>query len=431
MPILGAGLSHKTAPVEIRERLSISEKKLPEATRKLLEFPSISEGVILSTCNRTEIYVVTGDIKSGKSDVVSFLAKYHDVEENIFSDALYFYSEEETIKHLFMVASSLDSMVIGEAQILGQVKQAYNVAYQCDATSTILNRLFLSAIECGKRVRTETAIGESPVSVSYAAVQLAKNVFETLEGRAVMVVGAGEMSELTIKHLISNGANPVLVTNRTFSKARELAEEFCGVAVPYDERFEKMSGADIVISSTGAPSYVIGKPDVQKLIRSRKFRPIFMIDIAVPRDIDPEVGKLENVFLYDIDDLNHVVDEGLQERKREAERGKSLIEEDVEEFLVWLSTLDVVPAIKALNKFASDVKQVELDRAFRKLKDLNEKEREAVKALAKGVLRKILHKPIVRMKEASTKNRGYKYVEAVKYLFELDELIRKEDDSDG
>jgi glutamyl-tRNA reductase len=421
MPIIGAGLSHKTAPIEIREKLSISESDLPKALHLLTSKDSISEAVILSTCNRTEIYAVTDDPEAGREDIVEFLSEYHQFDKQAFIEALYFFTEDEVVKHLFRVASSLDSMVIGEAQILGQVKDAYQIAYENKSTSLVLNRLFRHAVECGKRVRTETAIGEAPVSVSYAAVQLAKTVFESLENRPVMVVGAGKMSVLTIRHLVSNGANPIMVTNRTYSRAEEIACEFNGVAVPFDERFERMAEADIVISSTGAQNYVITSDDVKNIIRKRKGRPIFFIDIAVPRDVDPKVAELENVFVYDIDDLKHVVDENLKERQREAQKAEKIVEEELREFLDWLATLDVVPTIKELNRMAQEIKEAELEKALRRLNGLDEEQIEAVKALAHGIVNKMLHKPIVKVKEAAAKKRGYRYVVALRYLFGLDE----------
>ncbi len=426
MPVIGVGLNHKTAPVEIREKLSIHDSELPKALSMLISKDTVSEAVILSTCNRTEIYAVVEDIESGRKDVIDFLRDYHELNDDRFVDSIYFYTEEQVVKHLFRVASSLDSMIIGEAQILGQVKQAYQVAHENKATALVLNRLFRHAIECGKRVRTETAIGEAPVSISYAAVQLAKNVFESLENRPVMVVGAGKMSVLTIRHLVSNGANPIMVTNRTFSRAEEIACEFSGVAVPFDEKFEKMAEADIVISSTGAPDYVIRKEDVRELMKKRRGKPIFFIDIAVPRDVDPEVGELENVFLYDIDDLKHVVDENLKEREKEAQKAERIVEDEVNEFLDWLLTLDVVPTIKELNRIAHEIREQELEKALKRLNGLDEKQVEAVKALAHGITNKLLHTPIVKVKEAAARKRGYRYVVALRYLFGLDE-DRKED----
>ena len=430
MPIVGAGLSHKTAPIEIREKLSISDKSLPKALSLLLEKSTVSEAVILSTCNRTEIYAVVSDVEKGKQEIVDFMSEYHRFDRQAFVDSMYFLTEEQVVKHLFRVASSLDSMVIGEAQILGQVREAYKIAYENNATATILNRLFRHAVECGKRVRTETAIGEAPVSVSYAAVQLAKNVFESLENRPVMVVGAGKMSVLTIKHLVSNGANPIMVTNRTFARAEEIACEFNGIAVPFEERFEKMVQADIVISSTGAQDYVITAEDVKKIIRQRRGRPIFFIDIAVPRDVDPRVSEFENVFVYDIDDLKHVVDENLKERQKEAIKAEKIIEEEVHEFLNWLTTLDVVPAIKELTRFAQEIKEKELEKALKRLNGLDSSQLEVVKALAHGIVNKMIHMPIVRVKQAAAQKSGYQYVAALRYLFGLDQDSGKEDGSE-
>ncbi len=420
MPIIGAGLSHKTAPVEVRERLSINEEKLPEALERLSTYDTIAEAVILSTCNRTEIYVVATDLEKGKEQIVNFLSVYHEVPENTFSDCLYFLNERKTVHHLFRVVSSLDSMVVGEAQILGQVKQSYMIAYENGNTGTILNRLFRHALECGKKVRSDTAIGEMPVSVSYAAVQLAKTVFESLEKRPVMVIGAGKMSELTIKHLVSNGASPILVTNRTFKRAKELAEKFCGIAIPFEEKFEKMSEADIVISSTGAPSYIITRDDALNVMRARRFKPIFFIDIAVPRDVEPGIGEIENVFLYDIDDLKAVVDESLRERKQEAEKGEEIVREEVEKFMSWLGSLDVVPTIKELREKMESIREMELSKALSRLSKLDDREKEVVKALASGIINKVLHTPIVKLKEKANEKDVYECVDTIRHLFELD-----------
>lgn len=421
MPIIGAGLSHKTAPVEVRERLSITEDKLPEALEKLSSYDTIAEVVILSTCNRTEIYVVATDLEKGKEQIVNFLSSYHEVPEETFSDCIYFLNERKTVHHLFRVVSSLDSMVVGEAQILGQVKQSYMIAYENGDTGVIFNRLFRHALECGKKVRSDTAIGEMPVSVSYAAVQLAKTVFESLEKRPVMVIGAGKMSELTIKHLVSNGAAPILVTNRTFKRAKELAEKFCGIAVPFDKKFEKMAEADIVISSTGAPSCIVTREDALNVMKARRSRPIFFIDIAVPRDVEPEIGEIENVFLYDIDDLKAVVEESLKERKHEAEKGEEIVKEEVEEFMSWLGSLDVVPTIRELRGKVEDIKEAELDKALSRLSNLDDREKEVVKALASGIINKVLHTPIVRLKEKANEKDVYECVDTIRHLFDLDQ----------
>ncbi len=303
MHIVVAGLSHKTAPVEVREKLSFGENRLEEALHHLVAHEHLSEAVIISTCNRTEVYLV------------------------------------------YRVVSSLDSMVVGEAQILGQVKSAYSHAFEAGVTNVVLNRLFRQALSVGKKVRTETEIGESAVSISYAAVELAKKVFEDLEGRVVMVIGAGEMSELTAMHLVESGASSVLVSNRTFERAVEIAKRFGGKAVKFDAMLNHMVDADIVISSTGAPHFVLKREDVALIMHRRRGKPIFFIDIAVPRDIDPEVNKLDNAYLYDIDDLQAVVNTNIAERDREGQRAELIIDKEVEDFAAWLNSLEVVPTI--------------------------------------------------------------------------------------
>ncbi len=420
MHIVIAGLSHKTAPVEIREKLTFPAETQDEALHALLSYKNISEGVILSTCNRTEIYIVANNLEEGKKDTVRFLCDYHGFKSDELSPYLYFHDSVEAVHHLFRVVASLDSMVVGEAQILGQVKEAYEYAFDAGAANIIVNRLFRQAFSVGKKVRTETEIGESAVSISYAAVELAKKVFGELEGRTVMIVGAGEMSELTAKHLLANGVSSVLVTNRTFERAVELAERFNGHAVEFDNLFEAMTNADIIISSTGAPHYVISKEGVAKAIYRRRNRPIFFIDIAVPRDIEPGVNDIYNAFLYDIDDLQSVVDANLAERAREAKKAESIVEKEVSEFIFWLSCLEVVPTISALKERADDIKEIELSKALSRLGTLNEKQKETIKALASGIVNKILHQPIVRIKECSDRKDGYVYVESLRHLFGLE-----------
>ncbi|MDP3013201.1 MAG: glutamyl-tRNA reductase, partial [Candidatus Subteraquimicrobiales bacterium] len=352
MLLLLVGLSHKTAPVEIREKIAFSENKLVGALNSLLKYDTISEAVIISTCNRSEIYVATNDIDKGKKNVIDFLSSYHGLKPKEITDFLYFKIALDVVYHLFRVASSLDSMVVGEAQILGQVKEAYTRAFEAGATNVILNRLFRHAFSVGKRVRTETEIGESAVSISYAAVELAKKVFENLEGKTIMIIGAGKMSELTAKHLLASGVTSVIVSNRTYDKATELAKQFNGRAVRFDEYINYMVEADIVISSTGAPHYVIKKEDVVKVMQLRKHKPIFFIDIAVPRDVEPEVNNVYNAYLYDIDDLESVVEVNILERKREAEKSETIVNAEVEDFFAWLNVLEVAPTIAALKEMA-------------------------------------------------------------------------------
>ncbi|MBI4743402.1 MAG: glutamyl-tRNA reductase [Actinobacteria bacterium] len=421
MQIIIVGLSHKTAPVEYREQLSFSEALCAEALQELSKCKDITESVILSTCNRTEIYAVTENVKEGQNSIIHFLSSYRNLDENELVKHLYFYDSVNAVNHLFRVVSSLDSMVIGEAQILGQAKEAYEIAFNTGTTGAILNRFFRHAFSVGKKVRTDTEIGESAVSISYAAVELAKKVFGSLENRTVMVVGAGEMSELTAKHLISNGIKTVLVANRTYERAVEFAERFNGKAVRFDDLFNQMVHTDIIISSTGSPSYIIKKSDVLKVMQARRNRSIFFIDIAVPRDIDPKVNNIYNVFLYDIDDLQSVVDANMADRSKEAKKAEVIIGQEIEDFVSWLSSLEVVPTISALKKQAERIRQMELEKALIKLNGLSEREKEIIEVLTNGIINKLFHKPIVYVKECANKKDGYLYIEALRSLFDLDE----------
>ncbi|MBS3910085.1 MAG: glutamyl-tRNA reductase [Actinobacteria bacterium] len=430
MHVIIAGLSHKTAPVEIREKVTYPEQVLSESLHALIGYPSINEAVIVSTCNRMEIYVVANDLDKGKDHIIQFICDCHSLTRDQIRDYLYFHEGKRTMHHLFRVASSLDSMVVGEAQILGQIKTAYNAAFENDATSTIFNRLFRHALLTGKRVRTETEIGENAVSISYAAVELAKRVFDSLEGRTVMLIGAGEMIELTATHLISNGANKVIVTNRTFDRAEALARRFNGKAVPFDEFIDHMAFADIVISSTGAPHTVVGKGHVTQVMHKRKNKPIFFIDIAVPRDIDPEVANIYNVFAYDIDDLDSVVQTNLEERKKAAEIAEAIVDNEVGHFSAWLSTLEVAPAIASLRQHAELIRKQELEKHLRKLPNLTESEINTLNAMTCAIVNKILHKPIVKTKEYSNRKDGYQYVDSFRLLFDLEEE-EEQDDSPG
>ena len=422
MYLLVGGLSHKTAPVEIRETLEISLMKLDEALNDLLVRPSVKEGVIVSTCNRTEIYTIASEVPAGKEDILQFLSHYHEWDPGELAKYLYFYDNREAINHLFKVTSSLDSMVVGEAQILGQVKEAYAHALDRKATSIILNRLFNHAIAVGKKARSQTSIGESAVSISYAAVELAKQIFEDLTGHAVMILGAGEMGELTVQHLVDNGVSSVLVANRTPKRAEELAKRFKGRAVPFDRLVDYVAEADIVISSTAAQEYVINRKDMGRVISKRRGKPIFLIDIAVPRDIDPRVNKLENVFLYDIDDLEGVVKTNVAEREKEARKVHTIIHSEVDEFSSWLHSLDVTPTIAALRKKADEIKAAEVEKIMNKLNGLSEREKNLVRTLAGGIINKLLHQPIVKIKESTRQKDGYVYVESLRQLFDLQEV---------
>lgn len=427
MHIIVAGLSHKTAPVEIREKVTFPEQVLSDALHVLIGYPSINEAVILSTCNRMEIYVVASDIEKGKDNITQFICDYHQLKRDKLEKYLYFHEDNRSVLHLFRVASSLDSMVLGEAQILGQVKTAYNAAFEAEATSTILNRLFRHALLSGKRVRTETEIGESAVSISYAAVELAKKVFESLNGRTAMLVGAGEMIELTATHLVSNGVSKVIVTNRTFERAESLASKYNGTAVAFNDFVDHMVHADIVISSTGAPHCVITKQHVSHVMQKRKNKPIFFIDIAVPRDVDPEVANLYNVFAYDIDDLDSVVQTNLEERKKAAGIAEEIVEVEVSNFNSWLTSLEVAPVIATLRRKAEEIRIKELEKHLRKLPNLTESEINTLNALTSAIINKMLHKPIVNLKQCANQKDGYLYVESLRVLFDIEDENEVED----
>ena len=414
------GLSHKTAPVEIREKLTFPAHRQEEALSLLTSTPAVSEAVIVSTCNRTEIYAVTAADVDGPAAVIDFLAEYHDLDRHELVRYLYIVEGEAVVRHLFRVVASLDSMVVGEAQILGQVKEAYEYAFEAGACQRIFNKLFRQSFEVGKRVRNETEIGENAVSISYAAVELAKKVFDSLNGRCVLVIGAGKMSELTARHLVSNGVRKVLVANRTYERAVELAHRFSGEAIEYDHLFERMVEADIVISSTAATEYVVRKEHVAEHRRARKGRPLFFIDIAVPRDIDPSVNDLNDVYVYDIDSLNGVVETNLEERMREAERAEVIIGEEMGEFERWLESLEVVPTVAAMRAKAEQIRLAELERAMKRLGGLSDKEMQTVEALTCSIVNKMLHGPTERLKKVSTEKDGYEYVEAARFLYGLD-----------
>lgn len=419
MHLVLVGLSHKTAPVAIREKLTFPAPVQPDALARLTAIDGIREAVIVSTCNRTEVYVVASSEEGGVDSVMTFLAEYHELDRHELARYLYIVTGDAVVRHLFRVVASLDSMVVGEAQILGQVKEAYEHGFDADATARVFNKLFRQSFEVGKRVRTETAIGESAVSISYAAVELAKKVFDTLDGRTILILGAGKMSELTAKHLVSNGVARVLVANRTLERAQEMAERFNGTAIPYDRLYEGIREADIVISSTAATEYVITKRDLAPVARTRT-RPLFLIDIAVPRDIDPDVNDLGGVFLYDIDDLSGVVESNLEERMAEARRAEGIIDEEIAFFFAWVESMEVVPTVAAIRAKAEVIREIELEKALKRL-DLSDKDRKTVEALTCAIVNKMLHGPTARLKKAAAGKDGYEYMEVARALYGLED----------
>ncbi|NOX96782.1 MAG: glutamyl-tRNA reductase [Nitrospirae bacterium] len=422
MKIVVVGLNHRTAPLGMREKLAFPERSLGEALKKLLEHQHIREGVILSTCNRVEIYTVVDGFEEGKAALKDFLEDYHQMKFLEIEDKLYLYTGPEVVSHLFRVASSLDSLVVGEAQILGQVKAAYSRAHENSGTGKILNSLFQKSFRVAKEVRTNTDIAKSPTSVSSVAVELAGKIFGNLSGKKVLLLGAGEMSEITARCLSSSGVTSVLVSNRTFSRAEELAGKFQGRAVKFDKFIDEMVHADIIISSTNAPHYVIKKEDILNIMPLRRHRPIFFIDIAVPRDIEPEVNRIDNVYLYNMDDLKAVSEENLKLRQKEMERCLPIIERETAQFMNWLSSLESAPTIVALKRRAEEVCRKEVERSLLRLGKSSAAEREEISSLARRLVQELLHRPITCLKKQAGKRNGYLYAATVRDLFDLDEF---------
>ena len=399
MKVFIAGLNYKIADVDVREKLAFNGPKLEEGLTKFKELPEVQEAIILSTCNRVELYANVRDTVKASESIKTFLSEFHNINRESLNDALYIYDDIKAVGHIFRVASSLDSMVIGEPQILGQLKDAFELAHKKKTTGILLNRLMKKAISVAKRVRTETRIAENAVSISFAAVELAKKIFTDLSKKVFMLLGAGEMAELAAKHLISNGVKEVIVSNRTYERACELAKEFNGRPVRFDEFIQEMICADIVICSTGASDYVLKKSQMQKVMKERKQRPVFIIDISVPRNIDPETNDLDNVYLYNIDDLQGVVDANRFERQKEAEKAERLVEEEVETFFKWQSSLDSVPTIIALREKAEEIKKEELDKLLSKFPGIGEKEKKAIEYMAAAITNKLIHPPTAALKE--------------------------------
>ena len=422
------GINHKTAPVEVREQLAIPYSKLPEALRQLLNVPGVGEGLILSTCNRVEIVART---VNGSTDLRQFFANYFNVEAASYQPHLYEYHQDEVVRHVFRVASSLDSMVVGEPQILGQVKEAYATARAAGALQSHLDLLLTRAFAVAKRVRSETGVGSSSVSVASVAVELAGKIFGSLQGKQVWLVGAGKMSELAARHLLAQGAGPIFVANRTFARAQELAEKFSGKAVRFDLLYENCQHADIVITSTGAPVAIFRREHGEMFLAKRRNRPMFFIDIAVPRDVDPEMNKLDGIFVYDIDDLQDAVSSHVESRKQEAELAESIIAVEVERFQARLKTLHVVPTIVSLQDQFETIRQAELDRVRGRLGKLTSEQELAIEALSRGIVNKILHTPIRSLKNAAASPEITTLIDSFRKLFDLQSTTPEslEDDS--
>jgi glutamyl-tRNA reductase len=413
------GVSHKTAPVEVRERLAFPSDKIRAALASLLERTHATEAMILSTCNRVEIVAHGPDAQL----VQDFICEYHQISADDISKHVYSYKNADAIRHLFRVTASLDSMMLGEPQILGQVKEAYRLASEAGTIGSSLSPLLDRALAVAKRVRSETGISQSAVSISYAAVELARKIFGDLTGKTVMIIGASKMGELAAKHLKRNGVGSVLVTNRTFERAVEIAKIFEGAAIPFEHFTDHMEHADIVISSTGAPHFIITRPLAEQVIRNRRNKPVFFIDIAVPRDVDPSVNDIDNAFVYDIDDLQQVIDANMKERMKEAGRAEEIVDHEVQAFCTRMQSREVAPTIVLLRETLDKVRREEIERYRRALREMPIEQQQATLAVidqvTQSLMNKILHHPITLMKEMSGDPDGAEFIETVRKIFNL------------
>ncbi len=423
MHIIVVGLNYKTAPVEIRERLSFNEAALPEAMKALKDKKSILENVIVSTCNRTEVYAVVDQLHTGRYYIKEFLSQWFNIDKDEFSPYLFIYEQDGAVEHLLKVTCGLNSMVLGETQILGQIRSSFLTAQESDSTGTVFNQLFKQAITLAKKAHSETEIGSNAVSVSYAAVELAKKVFGSLNKKHVLVLGAGKMGELAIQNLHGSGATKVTVINRTFEKAQTLAERFEGQAKTLQELQCALVEADILISSTGAKDYVVTKEMMALVERMRKGRPLFMVDIAVPRDLDPAISDLDSVFLYDIDDLEGIVEANLAERQKSAEKIEIMIEAEIVAFKEWLSMLGVVPVISALRQKALSIQAETMESIERKMPNLTDRERKVLNKHTKSIINQLLKDPILQVKEFAGSPNAQEKLDLFIQIFDIENQV--------
>jgi glutamyl-tRNA reductase len=426
MNILLLGLNHKTAPVEVRERLDFSPAMLRSAlthfdvTHSQAHLKDVREGVILSTCNRMEVYTLVHDPQVARKSIIKFLSRVIDVDAKIFAQYLYINHDETAVRHLMRVAGGLDSMVLGEPQILGQITAAYEAASAQQAAGTVLSALFRAAIHAGKRARTETAISVNPSSISSVAAGLATELLGDLSERQVLLIGAGEMGAIAARSLLNRGVTGITVANRTYKNAVQLAKAWDGKAITFQQLPEAMAQVDIIITSTGAPHTILERKQLEPIMAGRPERPLFIIDIAVPRDVDPNVLELPNVHLHDIDDLQSQAKENVLERQSEIPRVEAIIDEEAVRYLDWLASLDVVSTITDLRQQVTHLRQLELDRLFNRL-DLDERQQELVATMSHRLINKILHEPTLRLKKEAANGHGPAFTATLRYLFALDD----------
>ena len=414
------GLNHKTAPVELRECIAFSADETADAMQALKKEPVINEILLFSTCNRVEVLLVTDDSSGAVKSAQKFIADYNKIPLSQFQDALYIHRGDDAVRHIFRVAASLDSMVLGEPQILGQIKDAYRTATQKKCSGVILNRLLHRTFFVAKRIRTETGIGDRAVSISYAAIELARKIFGDLDAKKALLIGAGEMAELAVEHLIRNRIGEVLVANRTFERGVELASQFKGQAVRFEELDDCLQTVDIIISSTGSPDFVVTRDQVKGIIRSRRNRPLFFIDIAVPRDIDPQINRITNTYVYDIDDLKGVIEENIEDRQREAIKADRIVDEAVIHFRQWYESLDVVPTIVAIRDKLAALAQAEVKKTLQSSK-IPDEHREALQRMAGSLVNKILHDPTKILKNNHHHDDKSVLLDITRKLFNLDD----------
>ena len=397
--------------------MHVQESTLVQALKALMGHDGILEGMIVSTCNRVEVVANADDKDDAATTIRQFLSGYHRCDLRDYESYFYWHRQRDAVRHLFRVASSLDSMILGEPQILGQIKQAFLTAQAAGTLKGTLHDVINQALAVGRRVRRETALGTAAVSVPYAAVELAKKIFGNLAGKTVFVIGAGKMSELATKHLLSSGAGAILVTNRTYQKAVQLAHAFRGTAIQFDQIFQYIGQADIIISSTGAPHFIITKDRAERMIAARRNRPIFFVDISVPRDIDPSVNDLDAAFVYDIDDLQGVVEANIKQRQREAAWAEEIVEQEVQKMMRHFASREVVPTIMALEEKLNRIRQGEMERFQGRLTSLTPEQRETVEALTQGILNKILHGPITELKSGAGSPEHRALVQVIRRIF--------------
>lgn len=423
------GLNHRTAAVEIRERFALADYCSPE-TWAVPCVDGIAEALILSTCNRVEVLVV-GKGDAPRQRALTCWSRARNKTPDELTPYIYQYRDDEAVRHLFSVASSLDSLVLGEPQILGQLKTAYRKAVDADTAGLIVNKLLHKSFSVAKRVRTETAVASSAVSISYAAVELAKRIFDDMGSHEALLVGAGEMAELAAMHLMQAGIRRIRVVNRTMSRAEELAKLIGGEAVPFERLFDYLVDADIVISSTGAPDAIIRADDMRDVLRRRKHRPMFLIDIAMPRDIDPDVNNLDNIYLYDIDDLKEVVEENLAQRRGEAEKAKTIVDEEVESFSTWVRSLALQPTIVDMVRRGEDIMREELALTFKRLGTVDDTTREALEVMADSLVRRFNHAPLAFLRngfhEGEESGHAMQAIDTIRRVFQLDAASHRRD----